>query len=122
MFHCKDKISILFRFLLITLFIGYYSSITLFFHTHMVNGVVIVHSHPFNNSNNNQNPFQSHSHSSASYVVVDHLMQANWEGSPEIPQVPEPVIFQCENKVGFILTYVPSDICFYAQLRAPPVG
>lgn len=122
MTYLKNKISAFLRFLLITLFIGYYSSITLFYHTHLVNGVVIVHSHPFKSSNNNQNPVQSHSHSSASYVVIDHLMQANWEGSPEIPQVPEPVFFQCENKVDFTSTLVPSDICFYAQLRAPPIG
>ena len=33
--------------LLLMLFLGYYSSITFFTHTHIVNGVTIVHSHPY---------------------------------------------------------------------------
>jgi hypothetical protein len=33
---------------LLFLFLGYYGSITLFTHSHIINGVTIVHSHPFN--------------------------------------------------------------------------
>ena len=33
--------------ILLVLFIGYYGSITLFPHSHIVNGVTIVHSHPY---------------------------------------------------------------------------
>jgi hypothetical protein len=36
------------EFLLLLLFLGYYGSITLFPHSHIVNGVTIVHSHPYN--------------------------------------------------------------------------
>jgi len=36
------------RCLLLFLFMGYYSSITFFTHSHIINGVTIVHSHPFN--------------------------------------------------------------------------
>ena len=36
-----------FGILLLILFLGYYGSITLFSHSHIVNGVTIVHSHPF---------------------------------------------------------------------------
>lgn len=32
---------------LLILFLGYYSSITFFTHTHIINGVTIVHSHPY---------------------------------------------------------------------------
>jgi len=38
-------------FLLLMLFLGYYGSITLFPHSHIVNGVTIVHSHPYNTDN-----------------------------------------------------------------------
>ena len=34
-------------FLLLILFLGYFGSITLFPHSHVVNGVTIVHSHPY---------------------------------------------------------------------------
>jgi len=37
-----------YRCLLLFLFLGYYSSITFFTHSHIINGVTIVHSHPFN--------------------------------------------------------------------------
>lgn len=35
------------RFFLPILFIFYFGGITLFTHTHVVNGVIIVHSHPY---------------------------------------------------------------------------
>ena len=38
----------LFGCFLLILFLGYYGSITLFSHSHIINGVTIVHSHPFN--------------------------------------------------------------------------
>jgi len=46
------------RYLLLFLFLGYYSSITFFTHSHIINGVTIVHSHPFNtdNGSNKSNP------------------------------------------------------------------
>jgi hypothetical protein len=36
------------RYFLLILFLGYYGSVTLFTHTHIINGAVIVHSHPYN--------------------------------------------------------------------------
>ena len=41
----------LFGCFLLVLFLGYYGSITLFTHSHIINGVTIVHSHPFNSDN-----------------------------------------------------------------------
>ena len=41
----------LFGCFLLVLFLGYYGSITLFTHSHIINGVTIVHSHPFNYDN-----------------------------------------------------------------------
>ena len=43
----KYWIGKLVRILLLLLFIGYYGGITLFPHSHIVNGITIVHSHPF---------------------------------------------------------------------------
>lgn len=37
-------------FFLLVLFIGFWSSTHLFYHTHIVDGQIIVHSHPFGNS------------------------------------------------------------------------
>jgi hypothetical protein len=59
------------RYFLLILFLEYYASITSFTHTHIVNGVAIVHSHPYN-------PFSkdkpvNHQHSANGYVLIQLL-------------------------------------------------
>ena len=59
------------RYFLLLLFLGYYGSITLFNHTHIVNGVAIVHSHPYN-------PFSgkkpiNHHHSTNEFIFIHFL-------------------------------------------------
>lgn len=49
--------------LLPLLFIGYIGSISLFTHTHVVNGVTIVHSHPFKSGT-------SHQHNAAQLQLI----------------------------------------------------
>ncbi len=61
----------IFGFLLLLLFLEYYGSITLFTHTHIVDGVSIVHSHPYN-------PFpaekpDNHQHSKNGFINI-HLL------------------------------------------------
>jgi hypothetical protein len=54
---------------LLILFIGYFSSITFFGHTHHIdNGIIIVHSHPFRSSGSN-GPVQ-HQHTSAGFALI----------------------------------------------------
>lgn len=64
----QDKII---RCFLLILFLGYYISISSFTHTHIVNGIAIVHSHPYN-------PFSkdkpvNHQHSTNQLVVIYFL-------------------------------------------------
>ena len=47
----KQGISKSFTLMLLILFLGYYGSITLFPHSHIVNGITIVHSHPYKQGN-----------------------------------------------------------------------
>ncbi len=59
------------RYFLLILFLGYYVSISSFKHTHIVNGVAIVHSHPYN-------PFSKdkpvkHQHSANGFVLIHFL-------------------------------------------------
>ncbi len=60
-------------YLLLILFGCYYSSISLFSHTHIVGGVSVVHSHLGGDSD--------HSHSETQYVVIDLLSQFQSEGA-----------------------------------------
>lgn len=56
------------RYFFLILFLGYYGGITLFNHSHILNGVTIVHSHPFN-SGTAENPI-NHQHSANGYVLI----------------------------------------------------
>ena len=62
----KSKINAL---LLVALFIGYWSSITFFPHLHIVNGQIVVHSHPY--SGTAENP--GHSHGVEQLIVINLL-------------------------------------------------
>lgn len=46
----RDRITKYVKWILPALFILYYGNISLFIHTHIVDGVIIVHSHPFKNN------------------------------------------------------------------------
>lgn len=59
------------KYFLLILFVGYCASITLFTHTHIVNGVTIVHSHPYNPFSNNK-PV-NHQHSEQEFILI-HLL------------------------------------------------
>ena len=52
---------------LLLLFVGYWSSITLFPHAHHINGRVYVHSHPFADAHPN------HTHSQQEFQFIKHL-------------------------------------------------
>lgn len=60
----KRTILNLFRFFFPLLFVCYWGGITLFAHSHVVNGVIVVHSHPFKGG---------HSHSRASMETIFFL-------------------------------------------------
>jgi hypothetical protein len=59
------------RYFLLVLFLGYYVSISSFTHTHIVNGVAIVHSHPYNPFSGNK-PF-NHQHSTNEFFLIHFL-------------------------------------------------
>jgi len=57
--------------ILLMLFLGYYSSITFFTHSHIINGVTIVHSHPFNSDKGGGSSNSPHSDKA---LLVIHLL------------------------------------------------
>jgi len=52
--------------MLLLVFVGFFVSISFFKHKHLVNGVLIVHSHPFS-------PTENHSHSADATNLIQHL-------------------------------------------------
>jgi hypothetical protein len=59
------------RYLLLILFLEYYISISSFTHTHIVNGIAITHSHPYNPFSKNK-PC-NHQHSENTLVLIHFL-------------------------------------------------
>ncbi|MDY0103554.1 MAG: hypothetical protein RBS07_11515 [Lentimicrobium sp.] len=57
--------------LLIAIFGWYYASVSIFQHTHIVNGVIVSHSHPYANDNPHS-PIKGHKHGSSVYFLPDH--------------------------------------------------
>lgn len=55
--------------LLLALLMTYKVAVTMFVHTHNVDGTMVAHSHPFTNSN--------HSHSSSQILVIGQLSSFN---------------------------------------------
>ncbi|MGQ9846149.1 MAG: hypothetical protein ACUVQP_01425 [Bacteroidales bacterium] len=59
------------RYFLLILFLGYFVSISSFTHTHIINGIAIVHSHPYNPFSKNK-PVD-HQHSANEFVLIHFL-------------------------------------------------
>ncbi len=63
----KDRTRKIIGLLLVVLFAGYYGGTTLFYHVHEIDGVKIVHSHPYTGD------AQHHTHSAASCRTIQLL-------------------------------------------------
>lgn len=104
---------------LLIIFLGYYGSITLFPHCHIVNGVSIVHSHPFNSSSD-KNPI-NHSHSKDEFVLI-HLLTTFLFTFSFIYFLSEVLKVVLKNISGEFLWEIVECIFFNSHgLRAPPV-
>jgi hypothetical protein len=65
------KISInISKYFFLLLFLGFFGSITFFYHAHIVDGVTIVHSHPFKKD---VHGLPLHSHSDKGYITIQFL-------------------------------------------------
>jgi hypothetical protein len=96
----KESITRLLKLSLLFLFLGYYSSITLFYHAHIVDGEVIVHSHFYKSDADNKTPFKNHSHPVSAYNLIYQLNKVNSEelnvDMPyRAPFFPVPSILRC---------------------------
>ena len=110
---CKLR-NILIPAFLTLLFIFYISGVSLFPHTHIVDGATIVHSHP--------NPDAEHSDGD-SFVTIQLLSHFQACGAGEAPHLPVVLEFDLPEPCGLGDIDVPS-VKFFKQfgLRAPPVA
>ena len=98
------------------LFISYMAGITLFTHSHVVNGVTIVHSHPFKKGS-------EHSHTTVEFQLIHLLSHVLVTDSGLIP-----TFFVAALSLLCILFVRPQIEQFYRScpgvisLRAPPIA
>lgn len=71
----NEKVKVIFRIILPIIFIAYASSFTFFTHTHIVNGVTIVHSHPYATNDKDQ-PAHEHTGHEIQLIHILSLFSA----------------------------------------------
>ena len=103
------------KYFLPVLFISYIGCISLFTHTHVVNGVTIVHSHPYK-------PEGHHSHTTTEFQLI-HILSHLTTSTPSVG-----VVFAAVS-IAFVRTLYPCvrealpSVKWKAHgLRAPPVS
>lgn len=101
----KEKCVKFFRYFFPIFFLIYFGNITLFTHSHIMNGVTIVHSHPFKKDNADQ---PAHQHTPAQFQLIHQLSSF---GSEDIPVV-------CTSSVIFLVVLAVLVI----RLTNPDVG
>ncbi len=107
-----EKLRRIIKFILPLIFILYWGGVTLFTHSHVVNGVIIVHSHPFK---------AHHQHTQAEVETIFFL---DHYATPCIPVLEPAVLYFCL-LLGVLAIPRTVRLCLLQarggiRLRAPP--
>ena len=98
--------------ILLALFSCYYAGISLFFHTHIVNGSTVVHSHLGGSAD--------HNHSDLQYAVIDILSNFQSEGAVDCDVCPTPFFFLSDSCHEYQAPSVQGESVQVLTLRGPP--
>ncbi len=100
--------------MLLTVFMAYYAIISVYAHVHVVNGVMVVHSHPFKDK---------HSHPTGQTLVLHHLTHFNsLEAGPAAEIEAPDVKFIHTSYSEYTVAHATPDYNSGIYLRAPPVS
>lgn len=104
------------KYLLPILFVSYIGCISLFTHTHVVNGVTIVHSHPYK-------PGAEHGHTTAEFQLI-HTLSHITTSEPSTALLFSAVLFAfvCRLFYPFSRFVRMAAVWMAHGLRAPPVS
>ncbi|MDR3059735.1 MAG: hypothetical protein LBU84_16560 [Prevotella sp.] len=111
--------------ILLLLYIGYFGCVSYYVHSHIYNGVIYVHSHPYKKlakeaDDNKQPPFETHHHTSAGFFTFNQLSNtASFEAvenSFEAMIMPQ---LKITYKQLILKDIIPPAICYFNH-RAPP--
>jgi len=101
------------------MFIGHYSNITLFYHTHVIDGTTYCHSH-FYWYGKSSIPVQIPPHTKEQLKVIKDFNNTTWNSDVDIPSIEKP-IYSLITKFH-ITDITPNSLAevLYSALRAPP--
>jgi len=107
------------KYLFLFLFLGFFGSITFFNHSHIVNGITIVHSHPFKSDKNGQT---NHTHTGTGFLLINFL--SNFTAIAVFALISSNIIFKLREKLSTIFYDSSlSNLLFNSNpLRGPPQG
>ncbi len=113
---------------LLLLYLGYFSCVSYFVHTHVFEGVVYVHSHPYkklpktsSEDDNKLPPFEAHHHTSAGFFTFNQLSNLISFEAADHNKIPEATISQVIIHKELLQQEVIQPILNYYRDRAPPI-
>jgi|GEM_PF-1320065 len=107
------------RYFLLLLFLGFFASTNFFDHTHISDGNIIVHSHPFKHDRNG-NP--THNHKDTDYLLI-YLIQNYLAIAPAILFFSELISIIIKKIIaGKERNKNPKDLIFSFLQRGPPLS
>lgn len=116
--HLKRHMLHITRWFLPILFMTYFGIVSFFMHVHIVNGVTIVHSHPFSCDGNVP---LDHSHSSSEVQLFIHLAQfAALDGAVSQLHISAEMLLLRTLETVIPTTSHTTTICAVLSWRAPP--
>ncbi len=86
--NLNNRYKIVLKYFLTLLFIAYYFSITLFYHSHVINGKEVVHSHFYWNAKDTSGKPVKHNHSQSELVtinIITHFVTTVYAGYLFLP-------------------------------------
>ena len=103
--------------ILIILVVGYYGSANLFYHAHIVNNHIIVHSHPYKKSDKGA---PMHSHSGSEFSLIQQLSYYTAEEINTFQSIEKPHVVSLTGIIIFKSNYFIQSKPGCISLRAPP--
>ena len=106
--------------LLVVLFVSHYANATLFFHTHTIEGITVVHSH-FHNTNHGTTRDDG-GHNRANLTLISIITKIQTTGVEIFNSVDEAEVIQIAEVLSKYQTpHLRSALAEQISLRAPPV-
>lgn len=110
-------------YLLLLLYIGYAGSVSLFVHSHIYQGVLYIHSHPFSKSTQKKGPqpIEADHHTPHTFFTLNQLSLILSSGVKTLTytQIIRPLLQLPYNH--YIQQYIDQPFIYHFNLRAPPI-